>query len=94
MSGIGHPPTSGNFSATRDVQLRIIYTILDEVSEIENREDGYVVEMAQQMLADLIYEGDINDPMTYIRHYLGTSMEESEMDEFLAKVNRRVQEGS
>ena len=89
--GIGKAPSGGNFSATQDVQLRIIHTILEVVGEIEDREDGYILEMIQAMLADMIYEGDINDPMTYVRRYLSTSIEEEEMPGFMVEVMRRVE---
>lgn len=87
---IGKPPTGGNFSATQDIQLRTILAFSEEGSELKGQDQQYHIEMTQLMLSDHIHEGELRPLSYYVTHYLDSV---ENVDEFLSRVENRIQDG-
>ena len=87
--GIGKAPSGDNFSATQDVQLRTILAISEVASELEDQDQQYQIEMIERMLTNLIYDGDIAPPRNYVVHYIDAM----DPDEFMTRVEARIQDG-
>jgi hypothetical protein len=49
--------------------LNRIYAAVDYVSNLENQDEGLALEMSQQMLSDLINNGEIKPMIEYISRY-------------------------
>jgi hypothetical protein len=49
--------------------LNRIYAAVDYVSNLENQDEGLIIEMSQQMLSDLINNGEIKPMIEYVNRY-------------------------
>jgi hypothetical protein len=50
-------------------KLQRVYAAVDYLRELEGQDLGYLVDMSQEMLNDLIESGDLKPMLIYVRRY-------------------------
>lgn len=70
-----------------------VYAVIDRLTDRENRDDSMLLEMSQEMLGDIIANGNLTKSLTdYIAHYTYFTREES--INFAASIESVLQESA